>query len=44
MGEDSRRPPPPREATQQEKEAMERWKANDQIMDSKLDQIIVGTN
>ncbi|KAM3134703.1 hypothetical protein pb186bvf_013178 [Paramecium bursaria] len=43
MGDDVRRPPPPREATQQEKDAMDRWKQNDLLMDKQLDVILVGT-
>jgi hypothetical protein len=31
---------PPKEATNEEKAAMERWKQNDQQMDSQLDTII----
>lgn len=42
-GSSTSRSSAPREASQEEKAAMERWKQNDDIMDKQLDQIIAGT-
>ncbi|CAD8093447.1 unnamed protein product [Paramecium primaurelia] len=43
MDQDGRKPPPSQQMTQEEKDAMQRWKQNDEIMDKQLDVLIDGT-
>ncbi|CAD8084122.1 unnamed protein product [Paramecium sonneborni] len=43
MDQDGRKPPPSQQMTQEEKDAMQRWKQNDEQMDKQLDVLIDGT-
>ncbi|CAK69765.1 unnamed protein product (macronuclear) [Paramecium tetraurelia] len=43
MDQDGRKPPPSQQMSQEEKDAIQRWKQNDELMDKQLDNLVDGT-